>query len=95
MLKSIVILPALLPMTWGRVRACSPKISVFIVKRLVISRLPSSLLEMRILFEHRIPRFQERSAEPQILGFARDDKERETVHERVSPEPRRIQFGQL
>jgi hypothetical protein len=40
-------------------------IGVF-VKRLVISRLPSSLLEIRILFEHRIPRFQERSAEPQI-----------------------------
>ena len=40
-------------------------IGVF-VKRLAISRLPSSLLEMRILFEHRIPRFQERSAEPQI-----------------------------
>jgi hypothetical protein len=36
-------------------------IGVF-VKRLVISRLPSSLLEMRILFEHRIPRFQERCA---------------------------------
>ena len=28
--KSIVILPAPLPMTWGRVRACSPKISVFL-----------------------------------------------------------------
>jgi hypothetical protein len=41
------------------------KIGVF-VKKLVISRLQSSLLEMRILFEHRIPRFQESSAEPQI-----------------------------
>jgi hypothetical protein len=27
--KSIVILSAPLPMTWGRVRACSPKMSVF------------------------------------------------------------------
>jgi hypothetical protein len=30
--------------------------------------------EMRILFEHRILRFQERSAEPQIPRLARDDK---------------------
>ena len=48
-----------------------------LVQRLVISlptRLPSSLLEMRIPFEHRIPRFQERSAEPQIPRLARDDK---------------------
>jgi hypothetical protein len=28
--------------------------------------LPVSLLEMQILFDHRIPRFQERSAELQI-----------------------------
>jgi hypothetical protein len=66
MLKSIVILPAPLPMTWGRgAGVLAQNIGVF-VKRLVISRLPSSLLEMRILFDHRIPRFQERSAEPQI-----------------------------
>jgi len=30
--------------------------------------------EMRILFEHRILRFQERCAEPQIPRLARDDK---------------------
>jgi hypothetical protein len=39
------------------------------IKRLFISlstRLPGSLLEMKILFEHRISCFHERSAEPQI-----------------------------
>src|SRR5579863_9312333 len=44
----------------------SPKVLVFFVKRLVICRLPSSLLEMSILFEHSISRFQEQSAELQI-----------------------------
>jgi hypothetical protein len=36
--------------------------------------LPGSLLEMKILFEHRIARFHERSANRRSLGFARDDK---------------------
>jgi hypothetical protein len=43
--------------------------------------LPGSLLEMKILFEHRIARFHERSAnrrslhgKPGQVGFARDDK---------------------
>jgi hypothetical protein len=54
-------------------------IDVF-VKRLVISRLPSSLLEMRILFGYRIPRFQERSADLQIPRLLGMTKERATVH---------------
>ena len=55
-----------------RIEWATKSIGAFI-KRFVISlstRLPSSLLEMRILFEHRILRFQERSAEPQIPRLA-------------------------
>jgi hypothetical protein len=36
--------------------------------------LPGSLLEMKILFEQRISRSHERSAELQIPRVARDDK---------------------
>jgi hypothetical protein len=46
------------------------------------TRLPVSLLERQILFDHRIPRFQESPRNCRSLGFARDDKKERAAVQR-------------